>query len=332
MAKMSAGDLKALLSAERYDALSAMAASKLSDERASALNYYMGNMSKDMPAPDGRSKAVSSDVADTIEGLMPPLMEIFASGDEVVQFAPVGPEDVAAAEQETDYVNHVFMQKNPGFLVLYSFIKDALLSKVGAVKVWWECRDEVERETYLDQPDDAFALIVSQPGVEIVEHSEREIPLSEPPSPFVPAQAGTQGPQAARRHHRDPPHARVRPRRRRDPGGVRHQPARTLDQGHGLLLPRRVPHRVAADRARLRPRAGQEAPLVHARAYDRGAGARHRQRIDPAAGRRRAQRLEPAHSHHRALRAHGLRRQRRGRALPLHHRRRGGRAPAARRR
>jgi hypothetical protein len=175
MAKMSAGDLKALLSAERYDALSAMAASKLSDERASALNYYMGNMSKDMPAPDGRSKAVSSDVADTIEGLMPPLMEIFAAGEEVVQFAPVGPQDVAAAEQETDYVNHVFMQQNPGFLVLYSFIKDALLSKVGVVKVWWECRDEVERETYLDQPDDAFALIVSQPGVEVVEHTEREI-------------------------------------------------------------------------------------------------------------------------------------------------------------
>jgi hypothetical protein len=184
MAKMSAGDLKALLSAERYDALSAMAASKLSDERASALNYYMGNMSKDMPAPDGRSKAVSSDVADTIEGLMPPLMDIFASGDEVVQFAPVGPEDVAAAEQETDYVNHVFMQQNPGFLVLYSFIKDALLSKVGVVKVWWECREEVERETYLDQPDDAFALIVSQPGVEVVEHTEREISLPHAEEPW----------------------------------------------------------------------------------------------------------------------------------------------------
>jgi hypothetical protein len=45
MPKMSAIDLKALLAAERYDALSAMAASKLSDERASALNYYMGDMS-----------------------------------------------------------------------------------------------------------------------------------------------------------------------------------------------------------------------------------------------------------------------------------------------
>jgi hypothetical protein len=57
MAKMSAGDLKALLSAERYDALSAMAASKLSDERASALNYYMGNMSKDMPATAARRRS-----------------------------------------------------------------------------------------------------------------------------------------------------------------------------------------------------------------------------------------------------------------------------------
>jgi hypothetical protein len=195
MPKMSAIDLKALLSAERTDALSAMAASKLSDERAAALNYYLGDMSKDMPAPDGRSKAVSSDVADTIEGLMPPLMEIFTAGDEVVQFAAVGPEDVAAAEQETDYVNHVFMQQNNGFLVLYSFVKDALLSKVGVVKVWWECRQEVERETYLDQPDDAFALIVAQPGVEVVEHTERDAPLP-PLSPFVPAQAGTQGPEA----------------------------------------------------------------------------------------------------------------------------------------
>src|SRR5215467_12673662 len=137
MSKMSLGELRALLAAERADALSAMSASKLSDERAAALDYYLGDMSRDMPAPEGRSRAVSTDVADTVEGLMPSLMDIFCSGDEVVEFHPVGEEDVAAAEQETDYVNHVFMQKNPGFLILYSFIKDALLSKVGIVKVWW---------------------------------------------------------------------------------------------------------------------------------------------------------------------------------------------------
>src|SRR5712691_13109738 len=176
MPKMSPGDLKALLAVERADALSAMSASKLSDERATALDYYLGDMTKDMPAPDGRSKAVSSDVADTIEGLMPTLMDIFCGGDEVVRFDPVGPEDVAAAEQETDYVNHVFMQSNPGFLVLYSFIKDALLSKVGIVKIWWEEREEEERETYLDLDDAAFAMIAADPGIEIVEHTEKDAP------------------------------------------------------------------------------------------------------------------------------------------------------------
>src|SRR5438045_3844572 len=104
---------------------------------------------------------------------MPSLMDIFAGSDEVVRFEPVGPEDEAAAQQETDYVNHVFMQQNPGFLVLYSFIKDALLSKVGIVKVWWEEQEEQERETYLDQTDDAFAIIASQPDIEIVAHSAR---------------------------------------------------------------------------------------------------------------------------------------------------------------
>src|SRR5262249_23238049 len=93
---------------------------------------------------------------------------------------PVGPNDIAAAEQETDYVNHVFMQVNPGFLVLYTFIKDALLSKTGIVKVWWEDRTLRERETYYELTDDAFALLSADPDIEITAHSARPaLPLPE---------------------------------------------------------------------------------------------------------------------------------------------------------
>jgi hypothetical protein len=176
MSRMSVGDLRALLAAEKADAMSAMSASKLSDERSRALDYYLGDMTRDMPAPEGRSTAVSTDVADTIEGLMPTLMDIFCGGDEVVRFEPVGPEDAAAAEQETDYVNHVFMQRNPGFLILYSFIKDSLISKVGFVKVWPETRCDFERETYLDLTDDQFAVIAGDPAVEVVEHTANRVP------------------------------------------------------------------------------------------------------------------------------------------------------------
>ncbi|MDP3076635.1 hypothetical protein [Bradyrhizobium sp.] len=159
MSRMSVSDLKSMLASEKADALAGISAARLMEERADAMDYYLGDMRKDMPAQDGRSRAVSTDVADIIEGLMPSLMDIFAGSDEVVRFEPVGPEDEAAAQQETDYVNHVFMQQNPGFMVLYSFIKDALLSKVGIVKVWWEEREEESRETYYDLTDDQFALL-----------------------------------------------------------------------------------------------------------------------------------------------------------------------------
>ena len=55
MPRMSCADLKALLAAEKADTLSAMSASKLSSERADAIDYYFGDVSKDMPAADGRS-------------------------------------------------------------------------------------------------------------------------------------------------------------------------------------------------------------------------------------------------------------------------------------
>ena len=176
MPKMSTSDLKAMLASEKADALAALSAARLAEERADAMDYYLGDMRKDMPAQDGRSRAVSTDVADTVEGLMPSLMDIFAGSDEVVRFEPVGPEDEAAAQQETDYVNHVFMQQNPGFMTLYSFVKDALLSKVGVVKVWWEEREEVSRETYYDLTEDQFALVAqavmeSNGAMKIVEHT-----------------------------------------------------------------------------------------------------------------------------------------------------------------
>lgn len=176
MTKMAVQDVQAMVNAEYAGALAALTAARLAEDRANAMDYYLGHMQKDMPAQEGRSRTVSMDVQDTVEGLMPALMDIFAGSDEVVRFEPVGPEDEEAAQQETDYVNHVFMQRNPGFMVLYSFIKDALLSKVGIVKVWWEEREEEQRETYYDITDDQFALLVqavaaSDGMMEIVAHT-----------------------------------------------------------------------------------------------------------------------------------------------------------------
>jgi hypothetical protein len=72
------------------------------------------------------------------------------------------------------------MQQNPGFMTLYSFIKDALLSKVGIAKVWWEEREEESRETYYDLTEDQFALLAqavieSNGAMKIIEHTVHDI-------------------------------------------------------------------------------------------------------------------------------------------------------------
>jgi hypothetical protein len=174
--KMDPLELQAIVQSARYNALAGMASVNLSTERADAMDYYLGRMDKDMPPQEGRSKTVSMDVADTIEGLLPNLMEVMAGSDEVVVFNPVGPEDEKAAQQETDYVNHVFMQRNPGWRVLYDFTKDGLMSKVGIAKIWWEETEEEQRETYYDLSEDQFALLSmavqqSEGQMKIIEHT-----------------------------------------------------------------------------------------------------------------------------------------------------------------
>lgn len=155
----------------------------LQDERAEALNLYAGRPYGD--EQEGRSQVVMRDVADTVEWIKPSLMKVFASGDEVCSFAPTGPEDQDQAEQETDYVNHVLMQKNNGFLILHDWFHDAMLQKTGYVLVGHEIENRRQREPYSGLTDDEFALIAGNPEVELVEHSVRVIGQSQDGQPIT---------------------------------------------------------------------------------------------------------------------------------------------------
>ena len=66
---------------------------------------------------------------------MPSLMRIFTTHNNIAEFEPQGPEDIAMAEQATDYVNYVFNKQNNGFKVLYDAFKDALISKTGVLSI-----------------------------------------------------------------------------------------------------------------------------------------------------------------------------------------------------
>ena len=108
-----------------------------------ALKYYEGTMD-DVPAMENGSSVTDGTVALVVDNALAAILEPFVSSDETVRFAPRGPEDVATADQATEYVNYIFNCDNPGFLILHNWFKDAFLAKLGVVKVQWEDRTRTE--------------------------------------------------------------------------------------------------------------------------------------------------------------------------------------------
>lgn len=166
---MNEAEIRATLEEEIRGA-TGYSTSELSNQRKTSLEYYYGEPFGN--EVEGRSSYVSRDVADTIEWIMPSLMRIFTGGDTIVRFEPQGPEDEKNAQQATDYVNYIFQRQNDGFLTLYTWFKDALLSKNGFVKVYWEKYTEYKTENYERLTDDEFALLLNDPSVEPLEHTE----------------------------------------------------------------------------------------------------------------------------------------------------------------
>lgn len=168
---------------------------EIASDRADALDRYRGKPYGDEVA--GRSQVVSRDVADVVEGVAANVLKPFVGGDRVVIFNPRGPEDEEGAQQETDYVNYIVMDRNNGFVVLSSAVKDALLLRNGYLKCAWTKRDDVTIEKYVGKTDEELALLMGDEDVEVIEHSEYPDPMAlgamqiQPPQPMVP---GTQAP------------------------------------------------------------------------------------------------------------------------------------------
>lgn len=164
---MTDDELAALLSEQERTAVGYLN-SEIADEQELALNYYYGRPFGD--EQQGRSQVVDRTVAVVVDNALAALLRPFVSSDEAVSFAPRKPEDEEASKQATEYVNYVFHYDNPGFAIMHNWFKDALLSKIGVVKCWWE--DE-EKETIHQLKVDALELqALQQSGEKILAISQ----------------------------------------------------------------------------------------------------------------------------------------------------------------
>ena len=150
---------------------------EISEERIKAQRYYDGEV--DLGVEEGRSKVVATKVRDTIRAVKPSLMRIFLSTAKPVEFTPKGPEDVANAEQATEFMHHEFTRLN-GYRVINDAFQDALVKKQGIVKAYWMMYPEVEIYSFTDLSDDEYTYLIEDDNVSVIEHSmEMSISLDE---------------------------------------------------------------------------------------------------------------------------------------------------------
>ena len=140
--------------------------SEITHDRIKAQRYFDGEV--DIGYEDGRSSVVATKVRDTIRAVKPSLMRVFMSTARPVEYVPKGPEDVALAEQATDFMHYVFNQ-NDGFRVLNDAFHDALVKKQGVVKVYWETKYRTETYTYTDLSQEERDYILADDNVSIIE-------------------------------------------------------------------------------------------------------------------------------------------------------------------
>ena len=160
------------------------------DQRIRADMYYRGEPRGD--EIEGRSQVVSRDVAEAVDSMLPSLLRVFAGGDQVVVMEPTRQDAEDDAQQATDYINHIFLQENEGFQVLYTWFKDALLKRNGIVMAWHEKRTSRQKDKYYGLTEAQFQLVQADPCYEIVEVNSYPDPYvpPAPPQPVIDPQTG----------------------------------------------------------------------------------------------------------------------------------------------
>lgn len=171
--KMDPLELKQIIARELDSALG-VEGGKLSTDRRTALEYYEGEPFGN--EVDGRSQVVMLSVLEAVEWVLPALLRIFTASDKIANFEPTREQDEAAGEQATDYVSYIFYRDNSGFMLLHDWMKDALIQKVGWVKVFWDKQQIQEVNTYAGLTAEEYDALKT-PDTQIIEERSYPTPI-----------------------------------------------------------------------------------------------------------------------------------------------------------
>ncbi|MFQ3396378.1 hypothetical protein P9477_23280 [Enterobacter mori] len=97
--------------------------------------YYHGRLPE--PTSEGDVGIVDRTCYSQVQSALKDLIEVFCSGGNAVEFAPVDGKDAYAAKAATKLVNQVLLRDNDGYNVLSDAFLDALVTRSSFIKRYW---------------------------------------------------------------------------------------------------------------------------------------------------------------------------------------------------
>jgi hypothetical protein len=143
--------------------------SDLARERQKA-TYEYGMIPQFHLTPQGVSQIVSSDTVEAVEGYTAILAELMFNNNRIARFIPAGstPTDFHQAKVASDLVNYAIFKQNPGWEILNTWVKSALLWKNSIVR--WEFIEDFDYsfEEYDSIDQENLDIILADADIEII--------------------------------------------------------------------------------------------------------------------------------------------------------------------
>lgn len=137
-----------------------------------AWDYYYGKLPE--PVQIGSSQWVDRSVFDAVNGTLQELISVFTSGEDAVRFSPMNSTDAHAARASTKMVNKILLRENDGYRVLHDAFKEALISRNGFVKRYWNKDVKIVEECFEEITQEDLDLYIASLEGEIVEMTVEE--------------------------------------------------------------------------------------------------------------------------------------------------------------
>jgi hypothetical protein len=176
MAKMNDDDLLNLLQIRESESAQFVMGTLAYERRESQKEFYRQPYGTE---EEGWSAIVTSETQDTVEWILPDLLDMFLSTEDAVVFDPTEEADAKGAEEATQAVNYVFHKQNNGFMTLYTAFKDALIVKNCAVH-WRKETVRTKRKIQVQQWSPEQLAMELQEDDDLLDVVQTEAPAVDP--------------------------------------------------------------------------------------------------------------------------------------------------------